>query len=83
MQSRPCLPRLSCAIPVASQAILSENARMVGHQLVAAGLAQPGLAKEEADTSPEGVTASAEEETGARWFAIDALARAILYTGVQ
>ena len=56
---------------------------MVGHQVVAAGLAKLALAEEEADTSPEGVTASTEEETGARWFAIDFLARAILYTGVQ
>ncbi|MCP3667079.1 MAG: hypothetical protein GY696_32070 [Gammaproteobacteria bacterium] len=56
---------------------------MAVHLTVVVGLAQPGLAEEEADTSPEGVTASTEEETGARWFAIDDSARAILYTGVQ
>ena len=50
---------------VASQAILNVNAQMVGHTVVEAGLAQLALAKEEADTSPEGGTTSPEAWIGA------------------
>ncbi|MCP3667337.1 MAG: hypothetical protein GY696_33405 [Gammaproteobacteria bacterium] len=52
----------------ARQDISRENARIAVHLTAMAGFAPLGLAMGEADTSPEGVTASTGEDTGARWM---------------